>query len=181
MFLAIDTLILERIFTPVAWWFERKTGQTNFRLAWWCLAVNVLALFFIADIDLVVLHSKDFWFAAICGILTAGAVLRMLAAGFQDEIESTRPGLVRRLLRDASDVYLRLCMLFIVLPLSVCDAIKSFFQDGWSAMTWGVICWIMWSLSYASALYVCDVRRPPPRPWREEVPESGLVPIQVRN
>ncbi len=38
----IDTLVLDRVFTPFAWRFERLTGRTNFFLAWLCFGVVML-------------------------------------------------------------------------------------------------------------------------------------------
>ncbi len=178
MLLEIDTFLLERIFTPFAWWFERKTGRTNFFLAWWCYGIALLGIVF--SVGLGVTQTHDFGIDVVIGsLLIIGCGGMLMRAQYLNE-RITRDPAVLPAPRGTADRLLRvglalLTVLCIVQVLLETHSINSIMSD---PRVLKRFVWLLGSGTYVLAIYFMDVQRPPPRRNKEHVRDLQPAPIR---
>lgn len=178
MIARIDEYLLERVFTPIAWWFERKTERTNFYLAGQMLRMAMLAI--MVAVGVAVTNSGDV-LAIVTGTLFFGGMcLDILRVKREDDRVRRSPHTVMPRVgasfilgsEEAVRVLLILVGVFLVLKYA-----HQGFEEGWSSELVTELSYAISMLCYACGGYFMLVRRPPPRPRQEEIPDGKLVEI----
>lgn len=178
MFIAIDTFLLEKVFEPFAHWFERKTGKTNFYLAW--LAFGALFVSRSLDAFYSLQIGTDTFSALWSGIVLPIYATLLIQAQKSDERQQTQD------VKVASPFLLGWGMFRLFFMMIGITGIISFLLDEPTPLkilndpTFRLKFFqTVWPLALACGLYFVAVKRPPPQFKRE--PTGELKPVRIRS
>ncbi len=182
MLLRIDTYVLERLITPFAHWFEYKTGRTNFYLAWWALGFTVLLWIFRLGIQISVLKQYNIVNLVIGSVMIFGCSILILILGHKDDQIRANPAAGAGIFVDDQQ---RSVLRGMILVYSVVLIVLTCIGLGFNAHSMPEIAnEASHSLSmctFTLYAYFTSVKRPPPKPRREEKEVKGLEPAFIRN
>ena len=179
MFLKIDTFILERIFTPFAWWFEYKTGRTNFFLAWWAYGFAVLFEVMALAVGVTRAHDLSPLELSLGLILAVGLGMMLAIVQRKDETARRSPAtLVEKIYPE--DARFRI-FFFLMTSATLPPACFEAWILDFDVKRVETVLWSTMLLCYVCAIYFRDVQRPPPRPRREEEKAGQLQPAMVKS
>lgn len=183
LFESVDRFTLERIFTPIAHWFEDRTGRTNFFLAWWTFGITAIGT--IAQICLALANDPSDPFAYVIGFFgSIGVALATLWSTYaqrEDRAIRENPSHQPRRYRCQPSRYQRILFLLfwgqtvlIFTPIDLRQYWSGNLQDLRLYMD---ITGCIWQFGFFSGTYLFAVRRPPYQ--RRKLKEKlELVPVR---